>query len=88
MLSENTALRNCEPFIIFSYTANTEDILVLQFLRRLSSSPCLQCTHHQLRDAGVSEHLSSDDGVGVDVLTPSLEMPESVNILALTVGLG
>ncbi len=45
-------------------------------------------SYPQLGDAGVSEHLGPNGGVGVDVLTPSLEMPESVNILALTVGLG
>ena len=44
--------------------------------------------HPELGDARVSEHLGPEGGVRVDVLTPSLEMPESVSILALRVGLG
>ncbi len=67
MLSENTALRNCDRLSsfptqqtgrIFSYCIFTESFFV----------SLLQCTHPQLGDAGVSEHLGSDCGVGVDVL--------------------
>jgi hypothetical protein len=87
MLSEK---RHSEIMIVYHLFLHSKHrgYSPIAFLRSLSSSPCLQCTHPQLRDAGVSEHLGSDRGVGVDVLTPSLEMPESVNILVLTVGLG
>jgi hypothetical protein len=92
MISENTALRNCDRSSFFPTKHKQKIFLHWNFTELRSFFVfLLQCTHPQLRDAGVSEHLGSDCGVGVkvySVLTPSLETPESVNILALTVGLG